>query len=829
MIAKPFILRLVLVAFFLLASCAASSAAPGQPASGTGYLEEARYLRQQHQLVVSGWAAPSQANLFTTNLVVTLGGQEIYRGRIERSERPDVVQNTARSDWLWSGFSVRISLPSSLSAPAQPVSARMRLGNGEEFDLAVAPAARLVAVPATERHPSLRARLALVAAFALPLLALFGLRGVAPGGGRISHAVMFAGSLAVSFALLVAAGWTGSSLGLLLDQRGVVDHDEVRWLGPLRPVRSDEWQVLTPLAISQASHQPAFPVVNRNLGIDGQNMLVIGMTGVPVAHISALARPATWGFFLFDLRRGLAWSWWFPLFACFGVVWLLLRRFFLLDSRLAAGLAATVAASPYSVVFSGWPAYLIFFPVTGLLAVDMACRTRSWKPACIAGVLLGLAIAGFALVLYPAWQISLAYLWLPFAAAWFWILRKRLDVGWPQLAAAGIALAVAAVLLLGWWVDAHEAVAAIRATVYPGQRSVEVGGDIDRWFLIKGLMSPITMYRDSSLMVGASDAGSVALFIVPLFAAVAWRFAAARRIDPLAAVLCAYVLVALWFMYLGFPAAVARYSLWGSTTSYRLDLSLGLAQVLLLAWLAATGTGEPKRRPAGPMAAGALGALVAMHAAFLYQLVPPAILETVPPSFIAVSVLAMGGAGYLLLRERYTAFSCVYGTWMLAAALPFNPLGLAPLALGPAPGLAALVAGPAVADQPRGAVAVIGERNWAMTLPAAGIQVVNSVFYYPQRSLWQRLDPDGQFEVLHNRYQRVLFVLGVVQAPQGFRIDAPRLDEVRVTLDPARFDFRLLGGRWVLAGAKDGDALKDNASLKATPSAPDWTLFAVQP
>ena len=33
------------------------------------------------------------------------------------------------------------------------------------------------------------------------------------------------------------------------------------------------------------------------------------LTGVPVAHASALAKPATWGFFAFDLRRALAWAW----------------------------------------------------------------------------------------------------------------------------------------------------------------------------------------------------------------------------------------------------------------------------------------------------------------------------------------------------------------------------------------------------------------------------------------------------------------------------------------------------------------------------------------
>lgn len=827
MIAAPFILRL-LAAVFLLASCLSTMASMVQPASGTGYVEHVDYVSETHQLVVSGWAAPEQPNVFTTNLILHLGGQEIYRGRIERSERSDVVRSTSRPDWLWSGFSIRVALPANLPIKPQPLSARMRLGNGREFDLVVAPAAKALTLGRTASGPSLLSRLILLIAVGLPGLALWGpprLLGVMPQGRGFSQAGLFGVSLILSFALLVAAGWTGSSLSLLLDHRGVIEHDEAHWAGRPQAVRSDEWQVITPLAISQTAHEPAFPVVNQNLGLDGQNMLIIGMTGVPVAHVSSLAKPATWGFFLFDLRRGLSWYWWFPFFACFGSVWQVLLRFFALDWRFAAGLAATVSASPYSVVFSGWPAYVVFFLACGLLAANAAFHIRTWKTACLVGGVLGLSVAGFALVLYPAWQISMAYLWLPFAIAWFVIRRAQLRFGFPQVTAAVVALGVSVLILVCWWLDAKEAIDSIRATVYPGQRSVEVGGDIDRWFLIKGFMSPLTMYRDSPLMVGASDAGSIVLFIVPLFAAIGLRLAAVRRIDAIAAALCGYLLIALWFMFHGFSDSVARISFWGMTTSYRLDLSLGVAQVLLVAWLATS-----NRRPTGSaFLAAAISAIAVIHAASLYRIVPPPILDNVPLSFIAMSLMALGGGGYLLLRGRYKAFAGVYGAWMLAAAVPFNPIGLAPLTVRPSAEFAGLVQAPEGAGHKRSGVAVLGERNWAMSLPAAGIPVVNSVFYYPQRTLWRRLDPSGELGVLYNRYQRVLFVLEAIDSMQGFRIDSPRLDEVRVTIDPDRFDFRLLGAARVLAAGRDGGRLGGNLSLRTARTTADWTLFEVVP
>jgi len=826
------ILRMLLIVFTFLVPFCACHPALSQTISGSGYLEEVRYLAETRQLTVSGWAAPEKPNVFTTNLIVKLGGHEIYRGRIERSDRADVVASTGRADWLWSGFSVRIAVPHAIAAGQHALAASMHLGDGSEFELGIAPAAQNVDVIAGPLSPSTVAQLALLAALAAPLLALFGLPAYVRAAHRfqLGDDLLFGATIVLSFALLVAAGWTGSSLGLVLDERGIARHDERPWVGELRPVRSDEWGVITPLALSQTAHEPKFPLVNRNLGPDGQNMLVIGMTGVPVAHVSSLAKPATWGFFLFDLRRALAWYWWFPFFACFTSVWLLLRRFFALGPRLAAGFALTMAAAPYSVVFSGWPAYALFFPVAGLLAADIAMRTRLWPRTLLAGALLGLAVAGFGLVLYPAWQISLAYLFVPFGVAWFASRRKELVFDRQQIAAFVLALAVASLLLMSWWLDAREAVAGIRGTVYPGQRSVEVGGDADRWFLVKGLMSPITMYRESSLMWGASDAGSVALFLLPALIALVLRWISLRRVDPIAAVMFAYVAVALYFMFAGFGAGLAKVTLWGSTTSYRFDLALGMAQLLMFAWLASPKqSGDPVGPPVGQGLALVIAALVAGHAAYLYRLVPPAILETIPPPFVFVSILALAAGGYLLLRGRHVAFFCVYGALTLAAALPFNPLGVAPDTIAPAQSLAQAVLPPEGKEaQGRGrSIVVIGERNWAMVLPAAGLPVLNSVFYYPQESLWRSLDPGGKLRVIYNRYQRVLFVLGPVKG--DYRIDSPRLDEVVVTLDPARFDFRLTGGQSVLANTADAKALSANSTLKLSHTTASWSLFTLVP
>lgn len=353
---------------------------------------------------------------------------------------------------------------------------------------------------------------------------------------------------------------------------------------------------------------------------------------------------------------------------------------------------------------------------------------------------------------------------------------------------------------------------------------------MDGWFLVKGLMSPITMYQASSLIWGASDAGSVVFFILPAVAAVVLRFIQVRRVDAIAVVLLGYLAASLWFMFIGLWPSLAIWTLWGSTTSYRLDLVLGLVQVLVFAWLASPARLRERTPMTGHAMALTIAAFAAVHAAYLYRMVPPAILEAVPPSFVALSLMAVGAGGYLLLRGRHAAFFCVYGALTFAAAFPFNPLGVAPDAIQPSQEFATAIHAAQPKDPPFGrGIVVIGEQNWSMLLPTIGFPVVNGVFYYPQASLWRRLDPQGKFGLLYNRYQRLFFVLGPQDAGQGFRIESPRLDEVRVTLDPARFDFRLTGGGAVLAPASDAQALSRNDTLKTLHVAADWTLFSVVP
>jgi hypothetical protein len=119
--------------------------------------------------------------------------------------------------------------------------------------------------------------------------------------------------LGVLFLLLVACGITGNPVGLIRSFGISEPVGEKLLLFRYRPIRTDDFIAHgSASAVSNYNHTPRFPLINRNTGLSGRNMLFLHDWGAPVLHPAVLLKPAVWGFFFLDLRRALAWYWFFP-------------------------------------------------------------------------------------------------------------------------------------------------------------------------------------------------------------------------------------------------------------------------------------------------------------------------------------------------------------------------------------------------------------------------------------------------------------------------------------------------------------------------------------
>ncbi|RMQ49168.1 hypothetical protein ALQ04_00271 [Pseudomonas cichorii] len=630
----------------------------------------------------------------------------------------------------------------------------------------------------------------------------------------LQEPLLFSCCVLLVFMLFTTLGLSGSSLNLGLRQSPFIEADMTRVWGSEQAIRSDEWLVLTPMAIAQYQHVPRYPVVNDRLGLDGQNMLVAGMTGLPVAHLSALARPATWGFFVFDLKRALAWYWWFPLFGCFLALAHVLHA--LAPGRWRQGFLFSLlfVSAPYVVAWSFWPAYAVFFPCIALLCLLKILQPRkSWLLVPL-GILAGVAVAGFFLLLYPPWQVTVGYLFIALIVGV--AIRDRLyrNITLESVLALLLALLVAGLLAGSWWLSAREAIEAMMHTVYPGQRNIEVGGDIAWHILLKGYTNIMTLQYAEPRLNNQSEAASFYYFFLPL-AVLFIRRARQRSLTALEIAVAVMIGFILLYMLMGVGRTLSHYSLWSYVTSKRADLALGLACLVLTHLLI-----RPLRIPSFARSHNTIvmGSIALLWAVLVYVAIR-AFGEPLPtglsmPIILALTFMAIACSYFLLVGRPYAFLGLNLGL-TLATTLSFHSLSIAPQYLK----------SPSVqSDAP---VLVLGSQIPAMFLLASGNQVVNGVFYYPQASVWRRLDPEGREVMLYNRYQHLLF-LGQPSVEE-LQITVPQADVVKVLVNLQHLDFNRTGAARIMAPESDSALLRQNPSLSIEHAEKGWAWFRVKP
>ncbi|GFM66295.1 hypothetical protein Q1J52_05800 [Pseudomonas lijiangensis] len=623
---------------------------------------------------------------------------------------------------------------------------------------------------------------------------------------------LFSGCVLIVFMLFTALGLTGSSLDLGVRQSAFIESDMTRVWGHEQPIRSDEWLVLTPMAIAQSQHVPRYPVVNDRLGLDGQNMLVTGMTGLPVAHVSSLAKPAVWGFFVFDLKRALAWYWWFPVFGCLLALAHVLHTLSPGRWRQSFLFSLLFVSAPYIVAWSFWPAYAVFFPCIALLCLLKILQSRRRWTLVPLSILAGLAIAGFVLLLYPPWQVTIGYVFIALIIGI--AIRDRLhkNLTLESILALVLALSVAGFLLASWWLSAREAIEAMMNTVYPGQRNLEAGGDVTWQALLKGYTNIVTLQRNESRPVNQSEMASFYYFFLPLAALFILR-ARQRSLTALEVAVAVMIGFILFYMLSGMGQTLSTFSLWSYVPAKRADPALGLACLMLTHLMI-----RPARKhfSARDNTAIAMFGLALVWAVLVYAAVrtfdEPLLSGANAQIVIGLIFMVIACSYFLLIGKQYAFLGLGLGL-SLATTAGFHPLSIAPRYLK--------------SPQAQAPILILASQVPAMFLFASGRQVVNGVFYYPQNRLWQQLDPGGRDVSLYNRYQHLIFTGQT--AVEDVQISVPHPDIVKVQVNLQHLDFNRTGAGVVIAPESEQVLLSQNPTLSFERTEKGWSWFLVTP
>lgn len=813
---------LIAVMFTAVASIS-STAAWGTPSNGDGYVDSVQIDRGK--LILQGWAGGATPTQRIVALSVSIDGKQIYKGPFERVERPDVVSSTKRPDWLQSGWRLSLQLNDDTSSSSHKIEVQAIPDTGPALSLGTSesPGTATASNDEKKQKTLIRAtKTIIIISLALALFAFFFAENISNRllKSRTYAPHLFAGVITLVFTTCVTLGLTGSSVNLGIRQTPFISSDLIKIWGNEQPIRSDEWLVLTPLAIAQYNHKPANPIINTNHGEDGQNMLIIGMTGVPVAHISQIAKPATWGFFLFDLKRALAWDWCFPFFSCLLALWAVLC--ILIPGQWRSNFLGALIfnVSPYVVGWSFWPAYATLFPCIVFLACIKLINAKNASCKAIYSLLLGIAFAGFVFVLYPPWQVSLGYVFvaLTIGIAIRDKLYKKLNIS--TLGFISLSLMVSGILVGLWWKDAKPAIEAMENTVYPGQRTTVLGGNLSLPFILRGFTNIETLHRLSSPLSNQSEIASFYYVLLPLIAA--FLLAARRRaLGAIEISLAIFISFSLIFMTVGVPEAFAKYSMWGRVPSNRADLSLGLSTLILSCMLISR-----TQREESTMFERSIAVLTSI--AWIYIVyknthdLDDSILAGLSNSVMLGVLITTAAIGYFLVtgnKKQFLAISLGLG---IATTATMNPLSIAPQNVS---NKLTTASGSVISSSDK--IVTLNNMLPSMFLVASGTHTTNGIYYYPQIKIWKSLDPEHKYLDIYNRYQHLFFTSTKNNNSTPFVITTPQPDVVRVNVTSGVFDFALTGATVLASPSSEDTELATNPTLVKLLSADGWSWYRI--
>ena len=590
--------------------------------------------------------------------------------------------------------------------------------------------------------------------------------------------------------MLVSFIISGSSMGCWKLFLG--DGESGIRLGEPRVWRSDEWGTLTPLCFRQQYNTlGAYNRYSQTLGsILTDNILVYGQ---PSWDILTLFRPFYWGYLFFGSERGLSWFWCSRLIVLF-LAWFELGMF-ITDGqkKLSVMLSICVSFAP----FLQW-----WFAINGLVEMLIygACFvlgsnylvSRAFNPRKIA-VAVGMAVCavGYVLTFYPTWMVPVAWGFVPL---FLWVViwkfdrkvLRRVDVV-PWLLIFVITVAGLTVLAVTSW----DVIKAELNSVYPGNAPLSSGGT-GLWWMMKYPISLVSRFSMNELIVENS---SIICFAPAGFILALWVIIKEKKKDPLLILLLGMNLFLAWYYCVGIPKWLAKMLLLSFVNSNRGPQVLGFLRLTLFVRAVALKEKAPKRWLAA--LAAVISSAVPMRLALGFTKYEPGGLryeyfDTAEKILVVWAILAV--VFYLLYRARKSKYTmAVLGvcTVVLASSIWINPVAKGVPEITKSETMQQIR--DLVKEDPQAIWLVVDMAYPATNIPAmAGADCLNTTQTYPQKTRWEMLDQEGEYEDIYNRYCHIRASLG-----SKTMLELVSTDYVEVTLSPE--ELKKLNIRYIVS------------------------------
>ncbi len=548
----------------------------------------------------------------------------------------------------------------------------------------------------------------------------------------------------IIFILCIIFELSGSSIGIwnqFIDS-GNIDDGVI--FGNSRSIRSDEWAVLTPMTFSQ--NFDGFSYFS-NL-IRGGNTDVSMVYALPIMNPIQIFRPFQIGFLFLGMAKGLSFFWCGRLIALFLVMIELFMIITKKDKLLSFVGAILVTLAP---IVQWWFAIngiaeIFIFGGLAVILLHYYLLTENFKKRCL--YLLGMVICagGYVLVLYPAWQIPMFYVFLAIAISEIITNRKSCKIRKKDIISIIIAVLVFVICMGIIFINSFNTVKSVMNTVYPGGRAETGGGQISKIF--KYAMNIFLPFKSEGIQNTCAEATMFTLFPMGLVLAGIVIGKEKKKDIYLLLLLIIYMLLGIWCV-IGFPEIIAKLTLFSNSTAKRSILALGFAEVLILIRSMSI-IKTPQKKS------------VSLIFSIIFSVIVIAICQHANPTYFSTKMLIAMFIMCIYLFFcifRYQAkyakelFCCGIVFVMIMTGATVNPIRSGVNNIYQSEIIAKIQE---IQKQEEGKWIVEGLgfpiANYVLM---AGVPVINSTNVYPDMEKWHKIDTEGKYEDVYNRYSHI--------------------------------------------------------------------------
>jgi hypothetical protein len=391
---------------------------------------------------------------------------------------------------------------------------------------------------------------------------------------------IFLGICVLSFLILSLLKIHGSSVAAWNDRipEGSTSTKNII-AGTPKVIRMDEYAVQTPFTLSQYNNN--FPTANQAIG--GHNAPLIGF--VPVNHFVTAFRPNFWGYYFLSQEQAFAWAWNFKTFGILIAVTLMLM---LLTGN---NLLLSIFGGFWLLYSSGtqwwystsWPDCIFLVAILFTCAVYLIF-SRKVLSLIISAVLFVLFSVYYATILYPPYQLPLAY-FIIFLLVGYIIHHYNKDIIFDKLfIKLGLGLGAFAslgLIFFKFYTDAKPTIETMMNTAYPGKRTDYGGSGFPTNMFSEYYHLSLNSDNFPQAWLNICELSHYINFAPVIIGCLIWYYVSTKKINYLVLLPSIFVVFILIWMKIGFPESIAKITLMSMSPPKRTQIPFGVANVIL--------------------------------------------------------------------------------------------------------------------------------------------------------------------------------------------------------------------------------------------------------